>query len=688
MHHRSRFIIRFASAAAALVASGARGAVLAAQSVPDTLPPVTVTVLRTPVDVPRAPFAVTAVGRHQATAARPGFALDEVLGGVAGVQVDDRLNFALGERISIRGIGAQSQFGVRGIRVIVDGIPATLPDGQTQLNNVDLSSLGGAEVIRGPASALYGNASGGVVTLRTAPAPAAPFAPVGEALYGSDGLLHLQAGAGGTHGRASYVVSADRLDYRGYRQFDRARNAHLNAVGTYAFDRGSVRLVLNGVQYDAQNPGSLSDSLIAVDRRQAFAGNVRQQTGERGKQLQVGASSALAFGPGELRLSAYTLRRGLTNPIPPRIIALERAVGGGRVAYAVQGGGPRRSVVAIAGAEAAVQRDDRRNWVNGGGARGALTLDQRERVTSASPFVQITGRAGPVTVLGGVRYDAFRFAAADHRVTPTDPNDSGVRRMSAVSPSVGASIELVPALRLYGNLATGFQTPTTTELANRPSGAGGFNPLLQPERIHSREIGVKGATPRVRYDLGVYDTRVDGELIPFQVASMPGRDYYRNAGTARHRGVDGELEIVAAPGVALRASYSVVDARYLTYTVGSASYAGRRVPGVAPRIATLGVDWRPRLLRGGFVAAEERIDAATPVNDANTAWSPGYVVTNLRGALPVGGVSVIGGVGNLLGATYNTSVVINAVGGRYYEPGAGRTGYVGVSLRLRGSSRR
>ncbi len=256
-----------------------------ARSPRDTLATVKVTVLRTPFDTRNAPVDVTSVGARDASVARPGFSLQEALGALAGIQVDNRLNFALGERIAIRGVGARAQFGVRGIRLLVDGIPATLADGQSAVNNIDLGSLGAVEVIRGPSSALYGNASGGVVSFITAPAPPVPFAPSMRVMSGSDGLRRVQFGAAGTEGNGTYVIDAGRLDYTGYRAFSSARNAHFNSVETWAFDRVALRLVANAVQYDAQNPGALSDSMLSINRRMAVA-EQRHSTDRRARKAE------------------------------------------------------------------------------------------------------------------------------------------------------------------------------------------------------------------------------------------------------------------------------------------------------------------------------------------------------------------------------------------------------------------
>ncbi len=330
------------------------------------------------------------------------------------------------------------------------------------------------------------------------------------------------------------------------------------------------------------------------------------------------------------------------------------------------------------GAETDLQRDDRRNWVNVAGSRGALTLDQRERVNSASPFAQLSGTWGGATLLGGLRYDSYRFSAADHLITATNPDDSGIRRMSAVSPSLGLTYSFSPLLNAYANVATGFETPTTTELANQPSGAGGFNPYLQPEHTHSHEGGLKGKAGPFAYDAALYDMRIDGELIPFEVPSTPGRSFYRNAGSARHHGAELDVRADVAHDVLIRGSYSYTDARYVNYASGDTSYAGRRIPGIAPNIATVALQLGDP--HANFVSLEERAESSTPVNDLNSARSPAYVVTDVRAQTRVQKWGVFGGIGNVMGVKYNTSVTINAALGRYFEPAAGRTFYVGIDL--------
>jgi len=680
--HRS---LRRLAASLALGATALRAQIVApsdtsSTSSPDTLTAIHISVLRTPFDLGDAPFAVSVVTQRDGSLARTGRSLADVLGSLSGVQADDRLNFALGDRISIRGVGARAQFGVRGIRVIVDDIPATLADGQSTLNNVDLASFGTAEVLRGPASALYGNAAGGVIVLRSAPPSTASIAPRIQVLTGSDGLRRAQLGASGSRGHWGYLLTGDQLNYAGYRDWSRAKNTHGNGVVSYETERASIHVVVNTEHHDAQNPGGLSDSLLATNRRRAFANNVAQRTGERGSQLQTGTSARFVLPAGEVQMSGYLLQRSLDNPIPPTIITLDRHAGGGRVAYALTRGTNDRAVTGMIGAESDMQHDDRANNTNVKGALGALTLDQRERVSSLGPFAQLSGVLGAAHLFGSVRYDRVHFAVADRLVTSTNPDDSGDRTLSAVSPSFGASYAAASALTLYANATTSFQTPTTTELANRPTGAGGFNSSLQPEHTHSIELGGHGVIgSRFSYQLDVYRMRITDELLPFEVATAPGRTYYRNTGEAEHRGMEIETRATLTSHLTARATYTSIRAVVLSDTASNGATVGKRVPGVAPYIATAALD--AGRSDGPFASLEARAEGRIFVNDVNTVTSPASVVANLRGALPIGhtGMSVIGGMSNLFDRQYNTSVVINAAGGRYFEPAAGRTVYIGCS---------
>jgi iron complex outermembrane receptor protein len=665
--------------------------------------PVVVTVLRAPLDAALAPFAVSVNTAQDVQRARPGLGLDEALRAVPGVQADNRFNAALGERVSVRGFGARTQFGVRGVKVIVDGIPATLPDGQTTLNHVELGVLGRAEVIRGPASALYGNAAGGVLQLETERAPDAAFREQLRVLAGADGLRRAQSVSAGTEGGADYLLSLSRLDYGGFRAFSDARTTRGSARVGYAFARDTVSLVANAVDYDARNPGSLSDSLLRVDRSSAFANNVRQRTGETGRQAQLGATWRRGIGGGALGASVFGVTRSIDNPIPNAIIDLSRRAGGARLAFDGRGSVARVPLRWTMGGEAQRQSDDRRNFANALGARGALTLDQDELVTTGALFAQATAAlTSRVTALAGLRHDRVRFSASDRLVSATNPDDSGERPMQATSPSLGLSVTAGRALTVYGNVATSFETPTTTELANQASGAGGFNPELDPQRAVSYEVGAKGGTTAgasvaVTYELALYRAELSDALVPFEVPGAAGRQFYRNAGSAVHQGVEASLRaqlLAAGALLAARSAYTLTDARFDRYAVGTATFDGNRVPGVARHRLDASVSVSPAsgVARGAFAEVDLRAQSATVVDDANRARSPGYALTSVRVGLGerrlLGAeVAPFAGVSNVFDVRYNASVTVNAFGGRYFEPGPGRAAYVGLDLGF-GTARR
>jgi iron complex outermembrane recepter protein len=661
-----------------------------AQEHPDTITPIPVepvvaTVLRMPVTLTAAPFSISTREIGPAQQAQPGLALDEVLRGIPGLQVDNRHNYAVGERITLRGSGARAPFGVRGIKILVDGVPATLPDGQTTLEHLDLSLIERVQVIRGPAASIYGNAAGGVIDFETRMPDARSqqrFGVVG----GAHDALRLHGGVSGRTGSAAYALNAGHLSYDGFRDFSKAENLFLN--GRYAFERGNstFRLQASFAEHSAQNPGSLSEAQLAADRYQAFENNVRQQTGKSGQHVHLGARLQHRRAGGEWDVSGYLVQRSIENPIPARIIDLRRSGGGVRALYHAAQRGPGVPLRWTLGAEADGQWDDRQNYLNRGGDRGALDLDQRERVANLGTFAQASAELSPrLFLMGGVRYDLAHFRVADRFVTEADPDDSGYRQMAEVSPSVGLTFGAHPALKLFVNTATAFETPTTTELVNRPDGGGGFNPELSPQRTLSAEAGVRGDAGGFGYHLAVYRAWVRNALIPFEVPDQPSRQFFRNAGSTLHSGVELALSWQAMPGLRTELAHSLISARFSDFATAQARFDGNRVPGIAPQRTELRLGFEPSAAT--FLELDLRHVGRVTADNENAAFSPAYTVADARmgmrmAAVASAHVQPFVGVTNLFDARYNASVVVNAFGGRYFEPAPGRAFYAGANVRL------
>ena len=672
------------------------------------LPPVTVSATRSTLPLAKVPLSVQVVERRQINGARPTWGLDEALTGVPGVYVANRYNFSQDQRISIRGFGSRSAFAVRGIKVLLDGIPQTLPDGQGQLTNVELGNVDRIEVLRGSASALFGNASGGVISVWTQPAPPARMAEdvrfVAGRFDGRPGRTwnKWQSTTTVRVGAGLAQLTASRLDYEGERDHSAADLRNLN--GRAEFPVGSTWLLtglLNvGDDPRADNPGSLTRAELDANRDTVPALNLNRHAGKDVTQVQAGGTlrRTMAEG-GELAFTVFGLTRELKNPITTAYIDLGRTDYGARatVTRPLSLGTLKQRLTG--GFDFQHQRDDRRNWsyLNTPGDSATrsdtLTLDQLERVTEIGPFVQsaleLTSRT---TLTAGVRYDWVRFDVRDRLVTSTNPDDSGNRLMRSWSGSLGVALNPSDAVTVYGNAGSSFETPTTTELANRPDTAGGFNAGLGPQRAVNYEVGARGRFGgRLTYTVALFQADVRGELIPYEIAAP--RFFYRNAGSSRHRGVELGTDLSVLRGVRLDATWTYSDFRFRRYRFTTAGQTftldGRELPGVPRHWLHLLLEAGPPAARGGWIEIEQTYSSAYLVGDtvsttAATSRVGSWWSTVLRlgwegewGALRM---APFLGVNNVFNHTYVSSVVINAARGRYYEPAPGRNVYLGLSL--------
>ena len=395
-----------------------------------------------------------------------------------------------------------------------------------------------------------------------------------------------------------------------------------------------------------------------------------------------------------VEVALWGLTRSLFNPIPPRVIDLERNAGGLRFLLSGDRGTSAGDLTWGAGFEVELQSDDRKNFENDSGEPGDLTLDQQEKVRSTGLFARLGVPLGQrVSAMASLRYDRARFEAED-RFTVDDPDDSGMRTMDALSPSIGINIEATPSLSFWGNVSTSLETPTTTELVNRPEGTGGFNPDLDPQRAVGFEAGLKGSSGRASYEFVGFLTDITDALVPFESELQEGRTFFRNAGSVTHKGVEAQLQVDLGNGALARIGYTRVDARFDEFEVDGDVFDGNRIPGQAPnRVDALLTQERDQWF---WAVVAEWVDEV-PVNDANTPFEPvpdlendptGYTVIDLRAGLrnlDVGDFrwSPFAGISNIFDQRYSAAVTINAFGSRYYEPGPGRTFYVGASIRGR-----
>ena len=682
----------------------ARGALAQQGSRPPsqpTLPPVEVTVTR---DAARPtlelPYALSRVVPDSARPSLRHVSFDEMLLALPGVSVANRNNPTQDPRISIRGFGARSAFGVRGVRVMRDGIPLTLPDGQTPIDYLDLESVGRIEVIRGSAGSLYGNAAGGVVDVRTIDPPSDVVAGRATGYGGSYGLKRWAGSAGGTSGAIRYQGNVSRTEQDGFR--DHAQQRSTGGTARALLERASGELALTYTGYDtptAENPGALTRAEMTADPRQADPAQIRKGARKAVTQSQLGLTGTRRVASGvELSASAHYGWRTLDNPLTFAVVDVDRTTSGAgaRITAPVRLFGLEHRL--SGGIDAQFQDDERLNFANCNFVpplaaptascpvlaqeRGVVQLDQRERVSGFGPFVRDEiAFADRYRVTLGARADVVKFRVDDHLIAGTNPDDSGERTLKAVSPLVGFVARIGTLHSAYANVSTAFETPTATELANKPDGSAGINPSLDPQYATTVEAGVKGAVfGRVRYDASLFATRVKDELIPFEVPGGGGRRYFRNAGSTRRRG--GELGLAASLGMTtVGVSYSYSDFFFTDYVVGANDYSDSRIPGVPNQQLQGYATWN---WRGFFATLEGQTAGSMFMDDANTLRASGWEVMNARvgGRWSVGTLSLAPAVAmsNLFDRAYAGSIVINAAAGRYFEPSPGRTVYAGMTV--------
>lgn len=616
--------------------------------------------------------------------------LDETLSDVPGVYSANRYNFSLDQRLSIRGFGARSSFGVRGIKVLIDGIPQTLPDGSAQLTNLELGAIDHIEILRGASSALYGNASGGVINIATVLNRPAVFR---EDLRLSGGSLWTK-GVSVTRipiGRSGATVVASRLRYTGFRQHSDAELRNLNARFAGAFGRHTILTATADFGDDprADNPGALTAAELAANRDSAAAINITRGAGKDVRQFQGGVSVRQWWAEqgSELSASVFAFSRRLRNPQTFAYIDLDRTALGTRVAFLHEFRG-RQPLIMTAGVDAQRQRDDRLNRGNPNGSPDTVRqLDQLERVTEIGPFLQAQWRPTErVNVMAGARYDQVTFAVQDRLVTPSKPDDSGRRVMHAPSLSLGAEWEPEHRPSVYASLGTSFETPTTTELANRPDTAGGFNASLNPQRALSWEIGVRRLhAGSALWSITFFRAGVRDALIAYQIPSSPGRVFYQNAGRSRHQGLEVGTMSWLPHRARLAATWTWSDFRYTDYTARGHVLDGRRLPGIPEHVLHLRFSWGPTTEEPGpWLELQQTLSSSVLVDDTLDVRNPGWQTLDIRAGWNIYNarprIAAYVALMNAFDKRYVGSVVINAANGRYYEPAPGRNAFVGLTI--------
>ncbi len=649
------------------------------------LPTVEVSAPRLAREIYATPAAVSTIEQDAIAQGQQRVRLDESLNRVPGVFLQNRDNFAQGQRISIRGFGARAPFGVRGITVMVDGIPNTVPDGQAQLDAIDLDSAERIEVIRGPSSVLYGNAAGGVIDITTADGRDNPGTRLRMGA-GSDGYQKMALQNGGVQGDWSHHISLTALNVDGYREQSSTEKYLLNAKlrRELGSDRALTAIINLLDNPRSEDPGALNAREVAEGRDQAAPNSLALDAGQTVDQQLIGLQyEDLSAGEGELYLKGFIAQRDFEQQLPfvgSSRLGYQRDYMGASAEYhheVTLGNLPLNYIV---GVDAVRQKDDRfRNDVNPQGAVGEPLADETQTATSTGVFAQGDLALSELLTLSlGTRFDRVDLDVDDDFAA--DGDQSGQRTFNEWSGSAGLSYRYRPQHQAYINTGTAFETPTFSEFAN-PAG-GGFNPGVEPQKAWNREVGLRGyiAPLALDYDVALFSVRVRDELVPYDEG---GRTFYQNAGDTKRDGVELALGWQLADQWRLDSALTLARYEFDEFATPSERFDGNRIPGLPEQTWVNQLTWEN--LDERFATLETEYVGDLVADNANETSVDSYWLVNLR----VGDgwqlsqqtrLSAYVGLRNLLDEEHYSNVRLNGTFGRFYEPAPGRSVYGGVEL--------
>lgn len=655
------------------------------------------------------PAAVSVVNGDEMRQAAPRVNLSESLGTVPGLQVQNRQNYAQDLQLSIRGFGSRSTYGVRGLRIYVDGIPATMPDGQGQTSNIDIGSVDTIEVLRGPFSALYGNSSGGVINV-TSQTGTQPPTVEASSYYGSFGTWHYgmkatgAVGDGSHAGDVDYTVSTNRFTTHGYRDHSGARKNLANArLGVRINDVSKLTLLLNSVDIKANDAGGLTADEWRDNPRQSPRGD-QYNTRKNTRQTQAGLHYERQLSAqDDLSVMMYAGERETTQfQSIPRAPQLKPSHAGGVIDLTrhYQGIDTRLThrgellvpVTLTAGLDYENMSERRKGYenfvmVNGApqyGEQGALRRNERNLMWNVDPYLQTQWQlTDKLSLDAGVRYSSVWFDSNDYYITPGNGDDSGDASYHKWLPAGSLKYALTDAWNVYLSAGRGFETPTINELSYRSDNQSGLNFGLKPSTNDTVEIGSKTRIGNGLFTAALFQTNTDNEIVVD--SSSGGRTSYKNAGKTRRQGMELGLDQQFGESWRLKAAWTWLDATYRTNVCDDASCNGNRIPGIARNMGYASFGYQPE--QGWYAGSDIRYMSDIMANDENTAKAPSWTVVGLTTGYKWSygrmDMDLFGRIDNLFDREYVGSVIVNESNGRYYEPAPGRNYGIGLNLAWR-----
>ena len=582
-------------------------------------------------------------------------------------------NFSQDLRISIRGFGARSAFGIRGIKLIVDGIPETTPDGQSQLDNLPLGLVSSIEILRGPNANLYGNSSGGVISINTLTKSSEKYYR-NSGIFGAYQYQSLQKTRILDWNSSSLIIHYDKRRSNGYRDQSGYKSNILNLK--YINDLDEKNKIIWQINYTdspyAYDAGGLKLSEVENDRRQARKNNVDYDTYEKVKHLKTGVSWNHKRNENTFFDSYFFYqKRDFFTKLPFNfggIISLDRNYYGLGTKYTKKYYLDNRNKTLVLGLDYLNQSDDRKRYKNDFGVQGEMTFDQIEQFKSTGIYMlSQTNYDSGLLVRYGIRYD----------INDIGTNSSSSIILDKLNPSVGLSYKVNSNDNIFFSFGTSFETPTLNELSNNPNGEG-LNENLKSSSSLNYEIGWRKSISNLTLEAIAYAISSENEILPYELEQFPGKNFYQNVGSTSRYGVELNSQL-SFKGGRINLSYTLSKNKFEDFIIDNNNLADNLIPGIPSQM--LDLDLIFKLSKGRSLIISNRLIGERYADNANETLISSYNLLNIKYSKEIFSNSEIFlGVNNAFNQEYFDNIRINAFGKRYYEPAPKRNFYFGINF--------
>ena len=582
-------------------------------------------------------------------------------------------NFSQDLRISIRGFGARSAFGIRGIKLIVDGIPETTPDGQSQLDNLPLGLVSSVEILRGPNANLYGNSSGGVISINTLTDSSEKYYR-NSGIFGAYQYQSLQKTRILDWNNSSLIIHYDKRRSNGYRDQSGYKSNILNLKYINELDNNNkivwqINYTDSPYAYDA---GGLKLSDVENDRRQARKNNIDYDTYEKVKHLKTGVSWNHKRNENSFFDSYFFYqKRDFFTKLPFNfggIISLDRDYYGLGTKYTKKYFRDNRNRTLVLGLDYLNQSDDRKRYKNDFGVQGEMTFDQIEQFKSTGLYMlSQTNYDSGLLVRYGIRYDINDIG--------TDSSSSIV--LDKLNPSVGLSYKVNSNDNIFFSFGTSFETPTLNELSNNPNGVG-LNEDLKSSSSLNYEIGWRKSVSNLTLEAIAYVISSENEILPYELEQFPGKNFYQNVGSTSRYGLELNSQL-SFKGGRINLSYTLSKNKFEDFLIDNNNLADNLIPGIPSQMLDLDIIFK--LSRDRSLIISNRLIGERYADNANETLISSYNLLNIKYSKEIFSSSEIFlGVNNAFNQEYFDNIRINAFGKRYYEPAPKRNFYFGINF--------